>query len=91
MIAGVFKEDKTILAYVDHIVIQKKLKEDHIKDLRRTFSNLYNVGLKLNLEKCIFGVSKGKLLGCLILARGIEANPKKSMQSSTWWHPPPKS
>ena len=31
----------------------------------------------MNLEKCIFGVSKGKLLGCLISARGIEANPEK--------------
>jgi hypothetical protein len=31
----------------------------------------------LNPEKCIFGVSKGKLLGCLISARGIEANPEK--------------
>ena len=31
----------------------------------------------MNPEKCIFGVSKGKLLGCLILARGIEANLEK--------------
>ena len=31
----------------------------------------------MNLEKCIFGVSKGKLLGCLVSARGIEANPEK--------------
>jgi len=31
----------------------------------------------LNLEKCIFGVSKGKLLGCLISTRGIKSNPEK--------------
>jgi len=31
----------------------------------------------LNLEKCIFGVSKGKLLGCLVSARGIETNLEK--------------
>jgi hypothetical protein len=42
------------------------------------------VGLKLNPKKCIFGVSKGKLLGYLISARGIEANPEKLMQSSIW-------
>jgi len=35
------------------------------------------VGLKLNPEKCIFGMSKGKLLGCLISAKGIEANLEK--------------
>ena len=32
---------------------------------------------KLNPEKCIFGVSAGKLLGFLVSHRGIEANPAK--------------
>ena len=31
----------------------------------------------MNLEKCVFGVSKGKLLGYFVSERGIEANPKK--------------
>jgi hypothetical protein len=54
-----------------------KLKQNHIKDLKRAFTNLRNAGLKLNPKKCIFGVSKGKLLGYLVSARGIKANPKK--------------
>jgi len=92
MTVEVFKEDKTISAYVDDIVVQSKLKQDHIKDFRKAFSNLHNAGLNLNSKKCIFGVSKGKLLGYLVLIRGIEANPgKKSMQSSTWSHPPLES
>jgi hypothetical protein len=33
--------------------------------------------LKLNPEKCVFRVKRGKLLGCLILERGIEANLEK--------------
>ena len=77
MTTKVFKEDKAISAYMDDIVVQSKLKQDHIEDLNRAFSNLHNAGLKLNPKKCIFGVSKGKLLGCLILARGIEANLEK--------------
>jgi hypothetical protein len=40
MTAEVFKEAKTILAYVDDIVVQSKLKQDHIQDLLRAFSNL---------------------------------------------------
>ena len=64
-------------AYVDDIVVQSKLKQEHIEDLHRAFNNLRNTGLKLNPEKCIFGVSKGKLLGCLVSVRGIEANPEK--------------
>ena len=31
----------------------------------------------MNPNKCIFGIKKGKLLGCLVSARGIEANPEK--------------
>jgi len=33
--------------------------------------------LKLNPEKCVFGVEAGKLLGFLLTERGIEANPEK--------------
>jgi len=77
MTTKVFKEDKPISAYVDDIVVQSKLKQEHIEDLCRAFNNLRNAGLKLNLEKCIFGIRNGKLLGCLILARGIEANLEK--------------
>jgi len=77
MTAKVVREDKAIAAYVDDIVVQSKLKQNHIKDLERAFTNLRNAGLKLNPEKCIFGVSKGKLLGCLVSARGIEANLEK--------------
>jgi hypothetical protein len=32
--------------------------------------------LKLNPEKCVFRVHKG-VLGCLVLVKGIEANPNK--------------
>ena len=33
--------------------------------------------LKLNPEKCVFGVKAGKFLGFLLTERGIEANPDK--------------
>ena len=33
--------------------------------------------IKLNLEKCVFGVPRGMLLGFIISECGIEANPKK--------------
>jgi hypothetical protein len=48
MTTKLFKEDKAISAYVDDIVVQIKLKQNHIKDLKRAFINLCNVGLKLN-------------------------------------------
>ena len=33
--------------------------------------------MKLNLAKCAFGVSVGKVLGFIVNSRGIEANPDK--------------
>ena len=69
--------DRNISAYVDDVVVRSKKREDHIADLRETFANLRKHGLKLNPEKCVFGVRRGKLLGCMITERGIEADPVK--------------
>ena len=38
---------------------------------------LRRFNIKLNPEKCVFGVPKGKLLGYIVSERGIEANLKK--------------
>ena len=69
--------DRNISAYVGDVVVRSKKREDHISDLRETFANLRKHMLKLNPEKCVFGVKRGKLLGCMITERGIEANPVK--------------
>ena len=42
-----------------------------------TFANLRKFNIKLNPEKCTFGVPKGKLLGYIVSERGIEANRDK--------------
>jgi hypothetical protein len=57
---------KNIIAYVDDIVVMSKNEQDHIEDLKETFTNLRKSDLKLNLEKCVFSVSRGKVLGYII-------------------------
>ena len=42
-----------------------------------TFANLRRFQIKLNPEKCVFGVPAGQLLGFLVSERGIECNPVK--------------
>jgi hypothetical protein len=76
---GVFdkQKGKNLVAYVDDIMVKSDKKETHIQDLQETFENLRKADLKLNLDKCIFSINKGKLLGCLVSVGGIEANPKK--------------
>jgi hypothetical protein len=58
--------------------------ESLISNLAETFKNLNRYKIKLNPTKCSFGVSAGQLLGFLVSARGIEANPKKSKQYWQW-------
>ena len=64
-------------AYMDDIVVKTKDRATLIPDLQETFANLRKINLKLNPEKCVFGVPSGKLLGFLVSQRGIEANPDK--------------
>jgi hypothetical protein len=54
---------RNIQAYVDDLIVKSGDKANHISDLAETFANMRRVGLKLNLEKCVFGVTKGKILG----------------------------
>jgi queuine/archaeosine tRNA-ribosyltransferase len=68
---------RNVFMYVDDIVVVRKNKEDHLSDLAKTFANMREARLRLNLEKCIFGVRQGKILGYLVSHRGIEANPSK--------------
>jgi hypothetical protein len=68
---------RNIQVYIDDVVITTRKEESLISDLAETFDNLSRHKLKLNPTKCSFGVSAGQLLGFLVSARGIEANPEK--------------
>ena len=62
---------------MDDIVVKTKDRATLVQDLEETFANLRKINLKLNPEKCVFGVPSGKLLGFFVSQRGIEANPDK--------------
>jgi hypothetical protein len=68
---------RNIQVYIDDVVITTRKEESLISDLTETFDNLDMYKLKLNPTKYSFGVSAGQLLGFLVSARGIKANPKK--------------
>jgi hypothetical protein len=63
--------------YVDDIVVKTKRGSTLVEDLTLVFDKLWATRMKLNSEKCVFGVSAGKLLGFLVSHRGIEANLEK--------------
>jgi hypothetical protein len=68
---------RNVLSYVDDVILRSTKQHDHISNLQETFANFREAGLKLNSDKCVFGVKKGKFLGCLVPTKGIEANPSK--------------
>jgi hypothetical protein len=63
--------------YVDNIVVKTKKGSTLVEDLTLVFDKLRATRKKLNPDKCVFGISTGKLLGFLVSYRGIEANPEK--------------
>ena len=69
---------KNIIAHVDNIVVMSLNEEDHIVGLKETFTNLRAAGLKFNPKKCVFDVSRGKMLRYIIGPKGIRANPEKT-------------
>jgi ribonuclease HI len=68
---------RTVEAYVDDIVVKTRKADDLVSDLNIAFGCLRANGVKLNPEKCVFGVPRGMLLGYIVSQRGIEANPEK--------------
>lgn len=75
----VFKDQlgKNLESYVDDIIAKSKTVEEHVPDLKECFENLRKHRMKLNPEKCTFGVGAGKFLEFMISYRRIEANPEK--------------
>ena len=65
----------TVEVYIDDMVVQSKQEVWHVEDLQGVFGILRQHRLRLNAEKCAFGVGAGKFLGYLITNRGIEVNP----------------
>jgi hypothetical protein len=68
---------RIIEAYVDDIEVKSKKTGDLVPDLTEVFSKLRKHGVKLNPEKCVFGVPRGMLIGFVVSERDIEANPEK--------------
>jgi hypothetical protein len=63
--------------YIDDIVVKTRESNSLLENLAQIFDKLRATSTKLNPEKCVFGVSAGKLLGFLVSHQVIEMNPDK--------------
>ena len=69
------KIGQAVEVYIDDMLVKSKQEARHIKDLREVFEILRQHKLRLNADKCAFGIRADKFLGYLITNRGIEVNP----------------
>ncbi|GFX63056.1 retrovirus-related Pol polyprotein from transposon opus [Trichonephila clavipes] len=63
--------------YLDDILCYSENAEEHRFHLRTIFQRLSSYGLKLNISKCVFGVTELIFLGHLIIPDGIKPLPDK--------------
>ena len=68
---------KEVKVYIDDMIVKAKEIEDYVGILRKFFERFREYKMRLNLKKCVFGVTVGKLLGFLIPKRGIEVDLAK--------------
>ena len=66
---------KEIEVYMDYMIAKSCTPRDHLIDLRKLFKHLVKYRLRLNPNKCIFGVSSRKLLSFIVSQRGVEVDP----------------
>jgi hypothetical protein len=71
---------KIVEIYIDDIMIKSLNHDSHLEDVKRTLECTRKHGLKMNPNKCAFGVSAGEFLGFLVHEGGIEVG-KKSMKA----------
>src|SRR3954463_6690829 len=68
---------RNVQVYEEDIIIKTYDANTLLDNLRETFAALNKYRIELNPSKCAFGVPARKLLGYMVSARGIEANPEK--------------
>ena len=57
---------RNVQVYVDDMLVKSLRENDHLDDLQETFDTLRSYNMKLNPNKCVFGVTAEKFLGFMV-------------------------
>lgn len=68
---------KTMEVYIDNMLVKSVRAKDNLTHLTEMFDVLRAYGMKLNPNKCAFGVSSSRFVGFMVNQRGIKANLDK--------------
>ena len=81
---------RNVQVYMDDMLVKSIREDNHLDDLKETFHTLLSYNMKLNPNKCAFGVTARKFLRFMVSQRGIEINLDK-IQAIIELTPPKKS
>lgn len=64
------------------MIVKSKTDPNHLTNLMEVVVEVRKNSMRLNSEKCTFGIRAGKFLRLYLTERGIEANPNKCTTKS---------
>ena len=89
LLSGVLREMnfKSLLVYIDGLLIFSRDFETHLHDLTQFFSKLRQAGLTLQPSNCHFSVKQLKFFGHAISRHGVEVDSEKTKVASQLLNP----
>ena len=75
------------LIYLDHVLIFGRTFDEHLDRLHCILQKIFDAGIKLSPEKCVFFQKQLTFLGHVISSEGIKTDPQKVMAIKEWRRP----
>nr|GEX56255.1 reverse transcriptase domain-containing protein [Tanacetum cinerariifolium] len=69
---------RNIEVYIDDLVVKSYTEAEMLRNIDETFSTLQKINMKLNPNKCTFGVVEGVFLGYVVTPDGIKSCSDKT-------------
>lgn len=79
--------DRSVIVFIDDILIYSKSKEDHVAHLREVLETLRREQLYAKFSKCDFWLQEVQFLGHLVNREGIKVDPAKVEAVMKWETP----
>ena len=73
----VMRDLKNVIIYIDDILTHTKTHEEQLQLLEQVFLRLKKHGMKINLDKCVFGNTEVSYLGFVLTPEGITPGKDK--------------
>ncbi|KAJ9546328.1 hypothetical protein OSB04_018871 [Centaurea solstitialis] len=76
--------DRSVIVFIDHILIYSKSREEHVEHLREVLEILRRERLYAKFSKCAFWLEEVQFLGHIINREGIKVDPAKIEAVMNW-------